>query len=87
LNIRVCNTIVTRILNVQKCYKKPRETHRGLNIAILLVITLGIVLPFFLPQGFVPVLAILKIGVVDKFIPLFRISIDPQEKEPPDSLL
>jgi hypothetical protein len=46
-----------------------------------------IILPLLLPQGFVAVVAFLKVGVADALIPLFRASAGPQEKEPPDGLL
>jgi hypothetical protein len=47
---------------------------------------LEIVLPFLLPQGFVPVVSFIKIRVMNDLIPFLRGSIGPQEKEPPDSL-
>jgi hypothetical protein len=45
----------------------------------------GIILPLLLAQGFVPVVTFFKIGVVNILVPLFRASVGPQEKEPPDS--
>jgi hypothetical protein len=51
------------------------------------IITMGRVLPLFLPQGFVPVVSFLKISIVDILVPLFRSPVCPQEKEPPNGCL
>jgi hypothetical protein len=43
------------------------------------------IFPLFLAKGFIAVVPLVQIGIVDILIPLFRASVGPQEKEPPDS--
>jgi hypothetical protein len=71
-------------MQVQKHHKEPNETRGRINVAILPIITVRIALPLLLPQGFVAVIALLKVGVMDMPVPLLLASVGPQEKEPPD---
>jgi hypothetical protein len=73
-------------MQINKHAKKPQKARGRINVAVLLVIVIGVVLPLLLPQGFVAVIALFKIGVMNNLVPLFLASIGPQEKEPPDSL-
>jgi hypothetical protein len=74
-------------MQINKHAKKPQKTRGRINVAILLVIAPRGVFPLLIPKGFVVVVALFKIGVVNIVIPLFRLPIGPQEKEPPDGLL
>jgi hypothetical protein len=86
VHILIGNKIITSRPNRNIYAKKPAKTHGRINVAILPVIAAGIVLPVLLPQGFIPVVAFLKIGVMDALVPLFRLPVGPQEKEPSDRL-
>jgi hypothetical protein len=85
LYIGIGNNIIPRsVVQVQERKKNPREIRRGLNIAILLIITPRSILPLLLTQGFVAVVTLVEISVTNMLIPLFLVSIGPKEKEPPD---
>jgi hypothetical protein len=81
------NVIPGNVVQVKERDKQPIEKLGRLYVAILAIIAVGAVLPLLLSQGFIAVVALLKIGVVNILFPLFLGSIGPQEKEPPNSLL
>jgi hypothetical protein len=74
-------------MQIDKHAKKPQKTRGRINVAVLLIIAIRSVLPILISQGFVEVVALVEISVMNIVIPLFRLSIGPQEKEPPDGLL
>jgi hypothetical protein len=71
-------------MQINKHAKKPQKTRGRINVDVFLIIAIRDVLPRILPQGFVTVVALLKMGVMNNRIPPFFASIGPQEKEPPD---
>jgi hypothetical protein len=84
LNIGITNKLVRSVMYIQKHAKNISKIKRRGNIAILPIIAVRIALPLLLPQGFVAVVALLKVGVMDMPVPLLLASVGPQEKEPPD---
>jgi hypothetical protein len=72
------------VMYINEHAKKPTKESGRINIAILLIIAAGIVLPFFLAKGFIPMVSFFEIGIMNMLIPLFFASVGPQEKEPPD---
>jgi hypothetical protein len=85
LHIPIGNNLIASGLNRNIRKEQPGKTRRRFDVAILLIVAPRFVLPLFLPQGFIAVVALLKVGVANTLVPLFRCSVSPQEKEPPDS--
>jgi hypothetical protein len=70
-------------MNISEHSKKPNKASGRRNIAIITILGAGGVFPCLLPQGFVPVVSVLKVCEMDNFIPPLSCSTGPQEKEPP----